>query len=233
MIYTDLELAQIELEALFVQDMNGKLLNINEPTPTRPAPRFFLIRTRSGCLWRARHDVPIDLATELGRLAFDEPLRADLVETPRYAAKYTELLEQHAPVTRVDTGLAYYLPESDLPQQATMITAENISLVEASFPWLVHELAAWAPVAATVVDQQAVTLCFSSRISARAAAAGIETIAGYRGRGYATTAGLGWAAAVRASGRLPFYDTSWRNYASQAVVRKLGGIHYAAAYSLT
>ena len=40
-----------------------------------------------------------------------------------------------------------------------------------------------------------------------------------------------WAAAVRASGRLPLYSTSWDNVASQGVARKLGLVLYGADLS--
>ena len=78
-----------------------------------------------------------------------------------------------------------------------------------------------------------VAVCFSSRNGADAAEAGLETLAPFRGRGYAAAAVAAWAAAVRASGRLPLYSTGWDNLASQGVVRTLGLVPYGADLSLT
>jgi hypothetical protein len=36
----------------------------------------------------------------------------------------------------------------------------------------------------------------------------------------------GWAAAVRAEGRLPLYGTSWANRASRGIARNLGLVLY-------
>src|SRR5580765_584880 len=98
----------MQAEALFVHDTNSKLLRINEPDPTDPAPRLFLARTRTQNLWRTRYDLPLDLAVELERLAAHEPVSNDLFEAPRYAAEYAELLKQQAPLITTDSGPAYY-----------------------------------------------------------------------------------------------------------------------------
>lgn len=225
-----MQLAQMQAEALFVHDANGKLLRINEPDNLTPAPRFFLTRTRTANLWRTRYDLPADLAHALEQLAAAEPISADLPQLPLYTAEYVELLQPHSPA---DAGPAYYLPESDQPSQAVLITPENVSVLQTHFDWLRTTLADYAPVAATVVDGQAVAVCFCSRITTQVAEAGVYTATSYRGHGYATDAVRGWATAVRASGRLPLYDTSWTNNASQAIAQKLGAVQYGANYSLT
>lgn len=232
MPYTDFDLMRMQAEALFVHDAGGRLLRINEPEPTDPAPRFFLGRTAAGSLWRTRFDLPDDLAAALARLAGDEPLGSDLRQPPAHLADYTALLQQHAPVADINSGPAYTLPPLDSPRCALSITPENRTLVQAHFPWLVDTLADYAPVAAVVADGVAVAVCFCSRITRRAADAGLYTEASYRGRGFAADAVRGWAAAVRARGRLPLYSTSWANLASQAVARKLGAVQYGADFSI-
>src|SRR5690349_20358689 len=104
MIYTDLELTQMQLNALFVHDARGKLLRINEPEPVHPAPRFYLVRTRSGQRWRTRYDLPPDLAAELDHLAAQEPVRDELAEVPHYAADYALLLNEHDPIVTTEAG---------------------------------------------------------------------------------------------------------------------------------
>jgi hypothetical protein len=223
----------MQVEALFVHDANGRLLRINEPDPTNPAPRFFLARTAAGNLWRTRCDLPPDLTAELNRLAADETVVPDLTQPPHHEAEYIELLRQHnSPVTTV-AGPAYALPELELPAHAMTITPENIMLLETHFPWLLTTLPDYAPVVAAIVDGVAVAVCFSSRLTAQVAEAGVYTEASYRGRGFAADTVRGWAAGVRASGRLPLYSTSWTNAASQRVAKKLGAVQYGVDYSLT
>ena len=52
------------------------------------------------------------------------------------------------------------------------------------------------------------------------------------GSGLAVRAAAAWVSAVRASGRIPLYSTSWHNTASLAVARKLGLMIYANAWSV-
>src|SRR5947209_2886852 len=94
--YSDLDLALMQVEALFVHDESGRLLSINEPDPDGPAPRFFLARTAAGNIWRTRYDLPAGLAAGLEHLAADEPVVSDLQKPLRHLEEYTELLRQHA-----------------------------------------------------------------------------------------------------------------------------------------
>ncbi len=232
MNYDALDLARLQAEAFFVHDANGRLLRINEPEPHAPAPRFFFTRTALGNLWRIRFDLPPELSTELEVLAADEPVSADLALPPQNLAQFRVLLGQHAPVSLV-AGPAYQLPALQPSAQALLLTAENAATLQAHFGWLAASPDDYAPAAAVVVDAAAVAVCFSSRITPQVCEAGVYTEAAFRGRGYAAEAVRTWAAAVRASGRLPLYDTSWQNTASQSVARRLGGTPYAANYSLT
>jgi RimJ/RimL family protein N-acetyltransferase len=112
-----------------------------------------------------------------------------------------------------------------------LISEANQALLE---PWFMD----WLPVdpeqiyAAVVEEQAAVTICFCSRLTDRAAEAGIETAAPFRRRGYAAAAAAGWAAEVRRRGRVALYSTSWDNLASQGVARKLGMRLYGEDWSI-
>jgi hypothetical protein len=231
---TDIERMQIQAEALFVHDASGRLLRVNEPEPTSPAPRFFLGRTAAGNLWRTRFDLPDELSAELARLAADEPVSADLERPPTHEAEYRALLERHAPVTSIYAGPACWLPESQAVSGAVMITSENLALADVHFGWLRREgLENFTPVAAVVAEGTAAALCFSSRVAARVCEAGVYTVEAFRGRGYAAEAVRAWARGVRAYGKLPLYSTSWENRASQAVARRLGAVRYGADFSVT
>lgn len=226
------QLPQLHLEALFVHDASGRLLRINEPDPADPAPRFFLMRTQVGNLWRTRYDLPPELAARLEQLAAQEPFDVDLEQLPHFANDYADILRQHAPLVRKSAGPAFFLRELAPPRDAAAITQQNIHLLQAHFSWL-STLEDYAPVSAVIVDGAAVTICFSSRIAPQVCEAGVYTEAAYRGHGYATDAVRGWAGAVRASGRLPLYSTSWENFASQSIAGKLGAVQYAVEFSIT
>ena len=227
-----LELAQMQAVALYVHDGEGRLLRVNEPDSDETAPRLFLARTAAGSLWRTRYDLPADLVTQLERLAADEPVVSDLRAPPRSLVEYTELLRRHAPIQSIYAGPAYYLPHLGPPTGTVEITPENAALLSTYFPYTRQQLTERAPVVAVVVDGIAVAACYSVRRTAQAIEAGVDTIAGYRGHGYAVETVRGWAAGVRASGRLPLYSTSWENTASQAVAHKLGAILYGVDFQI-
>ena len=75
----------------------------------------------------------------------------------------------------------------------------------------------------------------TARLTDRAAEAGVETLEPYRGHGYAAVVAAGcagWAHAIRATGRIPLYSTSWDNLASQGVARRLRLVQYGTDLSL-
>lgn len=226
------ELLEAQVEALYVHEENGRLLRTNEPDPL-PAPRFFLGRTREGNIWRVRHDLPERLARELEGLASREPVAADLRSNPAYHEQYCALLRTDAEIQMIYAGPAYAFPaEIPLPTKVVRIGAGNLVLLRRGFGGAADGFEKRAPCMVVVEDGMAVSMCFSSRVSPRMAEAGVETLEGYRGRGYATRAVAGWARAVRERGRTPLYSTSWANAASQGVARKLGLSMYGVDYSL-
>jgi predicted GNAT family acetyltransferase len=107
-----------------------------------------------------------------------------------------------------------------------------VALLAGEFAWLRDALEPWGPVAAVIVEGRAVSVCFSARLTPRAAEAGVETLPDFRGAGHATHAVAAWAQAIRESGRRPLYSTSWENLASQGVARRLGLRMYGVDLSL-
>jgi len=72
-----------------------------------------------------------------------------------------------------------------------------------------------------------------SGITPAAHEAGVETLADFRGRGYAKDVVAGWARLVQFMGAIPLYRTSWENTASQAVAKKLSLLSYGADFQIS
>ncbi|MFN8514147.1 MAG: GNAT family N-acetyltransferase [Thermomicrobiales bacterium] len=233
LIISDRELLDVQIDALFTHDAGGRIGFANEPGGDR-APRFFFGRTREGNLWRVRDDLPEDVARRLGELAASEPVDDDLRAEPRQFAAMGEAL---GGARSSYVGPAYRFPD-EIPTptvETTRLAYADLHLL-GRMGWNVNaeaeQFAAREPYVAVFADGAVVSVCFCARLTDRAAEAGLETLEGYRGRGYGPAVTAAWARAIRASGRIPLYSTSWDNLASQAVAGKLGLVQYATDLSL-
>lgn len=226
-------LIEVQLEVLLARDRHGRLTTTRDPD-ARPAPRFFLGRSRDGSAWGVRADVPRATKEELDRLCAAEPRLAapSPAQGPACRRRVHELL---APVQLEWRGPAYVLPD-DLPRddRAREVTADDSQEWAEAFPWLAERFGELAPVVVAFEAGQPASVCHSPRGSTGAAAeAGVETLARFRGRGLGTAAVACWARAVQRSGRLALYSTSWENAASRGVARRLGAHLYGEDWHLT
>jgi GNAT superfamily N-acetyltransferase len=225
---------------LFVLNDAGRITSNREPGASR-GPLFFLVRSTARCSWAIRADVPDALAAELDGLAREEPPVVELGDAPVHADRYLSVLRdrplsaQHPRTAIVQSaGPAFSFP-TGIEESTDVVFVEDERLLDHHFRgWVPGEIAAGSgPVAAIMVDGYPVSICFSARASDTAAEAGVETAERFRGRGLASRVIAAWALAVRASGRVPLYSTSWTNSPSLAVARKLGLIAYASSWSLS
>jgi hypothetical protein len=230
----DRELMDIHINTLFRLDQSGRLLSTNE-VGDGSAPRFYMGRTRTGNVWRYRHDLPPDLIHELERLCQEEPVASDSASLPQWHEAIRAVLQEHAPIEEEYRGPAFVVPKDiHVPVNTVRILAENAQLLQKGFPWLLRQLdeAARAPIVAVVVEGNAVSVCFCSRIPGEATEAGLQTLEQFRNRGYATVATARWAAEVRQHNYMPLYSTSWHNLASQSVAHKLNMRMYGEDWSI-
>ena len=170
-----------------------------------------------------------EIAAELERLAAEEPgvSDEDPARAPRHAERYLELLGG-----AVESGPEFVFP-AELPAVTGVSEVTGVDALQRHFRgWYAEEIPTRTPIVAVLEDGAAVSACFCARRSEEAAAAGLETAVGFRGRGLAVRVTAAWAAAVRASGRTPLYGTDWTNAASRAVARKLGLVRYASHWSV-
>ena len=231
---SDIELMTLHVQALFTHDVHSRLLLVNEPGGGGPAPRLFLGRTAKGNLWRFRADLPELLIRELEALCKEEPVGEELHRDPRHFDDYMRLLETHTPVEDVERGPAFQFVHFHEPSRPVLlITETSAGLLRGGFESLSAELRDWQPFLSIVEQDKAVSVCRSVRITAQAHEAGVETLPGFRGQGYATDVVAGWASLVKSMGAIPLYSTSWENSSSRALARKLELVPYGEDFQIT
>ena len=210
-----------EFELGYVVVAPHRISITNEPCAIR-APSFVLVRSADRCEWAVGAHVDPELAAHFDARAASEPPSADLRAPLRNA--YPGELEH---------GTEFEFPDK-LPEVDGIVTIEDEQPLMRHFHgWKPGEIAAgYGPVFAILEDGAPVSVCFCARRADDAAAAGVETAAAFRGRGFATRVTAAWARAMRASGRVPGYGTSWTNHGSLGVARKLGLVPTATVFKI-
>lgn len=232
MIPSDHELLRLQVEALFTHDAAGRIVSKNKPVYAL-APRLFIGRSVAGTLCRYRDDVPADLIAALEPLLRTEPTLERLDALPMIRTEIVAALAQHQPITEIYAGPAWHLPDH-LPatSRAVLVAPDDPDALRPNYSALAENLAAMSPCAAVMEHGVAVSVCFSARISPSVAEAGLDTVASARGRGYGADVVIAWADALRGTGRIPLYSTSWDNLASRRVAVKLGAVQYGVDLSI-
>ena len=219
-VVDDLGLLDMRAEIDFTYDERGRMLRTNDPVVSarRPAPRFTIGCATGGYVVRYGASLDDERTRQLQAIVAALPRPG----TPQFRNDDLDRFRACFGDSETFGGPAYGFPDViAATEQAVRLTEANRDLVREALPWLYDEFADWYPCFVVVADEKAVSACYSSRIGDRASEAGVDTLPGYRGRGYAAIATAAWGAAVRASGRIPIYSTGWSNLASQGVARKL------------
>ena len=212
-------------------DERGRIESSLEPN-TPPAPLFALIRGVSSCASAVRADLPESVAAEVERLARREGPLVDLQnpnDAPANADTYLALLGG-----QINSGPAFTFPDRIAHHPGDVALIDKLEMLERHFRgWVAAEIPWRAPIVAVMDSGYPVSVCFcATRSSENTVEAGLETAVAFRGRGFAPRVTAAWASAIRASGRIPLYSTSWTNSASRAVARKLGLIQYAVDWTI-
>ena len=218
-----LEMMRRHVGALYTFDARGRMTGVNQ-WDGGIAPRFFLGRTAEGQVACLRSDVPDDLVGALSAL----PASA-------HDDAYLRLLARRAPVTRVWHGPAFAFV-TDVPIHTAGVVAideSNVDLLRGGLEAWLPDVPHRRPFLAAIEGGRAVSVCASVRITPAAHAAGVETLAAFRGRGHARAVVAAWARAVRGLGALPLYSTSWENMASRAVAARLGMTMFGVDFHVT
>ena len=217
----------LQLKTMYLTDPHRRI-TLTHDTSAHAVPFFVLIRGEANIAWGVRNDVSKKIADELDRLAREEPPVTDFQTPPLHADAYLSLAGGE-----ISSGPAFRFPD-EIPQPTDITLVDRLDLLERNFRgWLAVEIPVCSPIVAVMDHGYPVSVCFcTTNNSAPAVEAGLETAAAFRGRGLARRVTAAWACAIRASGRVPLYSTSWSNAASLAVARKLGLVQYASDWSL-
>src|SRR5215216_2600247 len=120
----------LHLRTCFVLDDHGRIISTREPGASR-APLFTVIKGRDACAWAVRADVPTALASELERLARDEPPALDLRQAPVHSHRYISLLQERIAANELSAtkgiesdGPAFEFPES-LVKSSDIVVVED------------------------------------------------------------------------------------------------------------
>ena len=231
---SDLDWLRLQIDALYEQDANGRIVRFNGPPGDRPPrPYLFFGRTRLGNLWRLWEGLGPELLAELARLLGAERRSDDLKARPEREAVLVERLGRHHEVSEVWSGPAFRFP-AVLPDagEARPLPGEALPRVIESFPSLAETLPGRTPVHAIERAGCIVAVCFCATRPGRACEAGVETAPAWRGQGLAGRVAASWAADMRRRGTEPLYSTAWENAASRAVARKLGLVSFASGFHI-
>lgn len=229
---SDLELLAIEVDTLWTRDERGRLLRAGGLNPAA-APHFVLGVAREGQVAAVGRKVPDGLAAELltGTAACRLPAGGEPPEElDAWCAALGAVLEPVA----VSNGPSYVAGVGPTVEEGTaLITCDGVTPCRVPLEpppdsgwepgeWralLAGELGPWAM---SIVGEHIAAICFSSRLTAAAAEAGLRTEPEFRRQGHGAAATAAWARLVIESGRVAFYSTSADNVASQRVAASLG-----------
>ncbi len=228
------EILDLHVETLFKLDALGTMVANNTLT-FEPAPRFYIGRAEGSVVALVRQDVPARIAADMLELASSEPAHTSPRTPPRFAGDYFEALAEDGPVERNYFGPAYWLPPEAVvspPTEARLLTEADREAVAPHFAWLLQDLRAGQPVYGVLLDGAVVAQCGCSRLTERAAEAGVEVAEAYRGNGFAKDCARGWAREMRDRGLLTLWGTTWENEASQAIAAAVGFEPYGTDWHL-
>lgn len=228
------DLLQAHIETLYVLDAGGDMRTINWPyQPDRgQAPTFHLGWTDRGYVSSFRHDVPTEKRQQVRDLVASQwPFPSS--KGPPEKDRYVEILSEYCTGHRA-SGPAFIVPKSELPTgDAAPVTRDNARVLEPGFANWMKEVDINQPFYAVVVDGRAVSVCRTVRRSGRGIEVGIDTLEGYRRKGYAKRAVAAWCRAAQQEELIGFYSTSWSNAASCALANSLRLNQFAIEFSVS
>jgi len=215
---SDLELMEYHVNVLFRHDSENKVTVVNEP-PYDVAPRIFIGATRVGSVVRY---------SNLLEAVIVEKLEQVIGTYPTDIGEVIKVLSIDCELNKLSFGPAYVFPDirERSCTKAIKVTYENKELLKPYFPYTFEDFEYKQPCFIIVENNIVVSICCSARQTSKADEASVFTNEDYRGRAYGVDVTKAWAAEVQKQGRIALYSTSWDNFASQSIARKLQLVQY-------
>ncbi|MET3196653.1 GNAT family N-acetyltransferase [Gottfriedia sp. OAE603] len=216
---SDMELLDCHVQVLYKHNEFNQITHINE-LPYDNAPSIYIGTSKYGKIVRYSNDLDGNLVNDLDQ-AIQLSSNIEIAEIFNILNKYKQL-------SSVWIGPAYVFPK--LRKQSltdvVKITDSNKELLKAKFPYTYEEFEYKQPCYAIIQDDMAVSICCSARQTSMAAEASLYTLEEFRGKGYGLDVSNAWAMDIQSQGRIALYSTSWDNFSSQSVAKKLNLIQY-------
>ncbi|WP_260867142.1 GNAT family N-acetyltransferase [Paenibacillus sp. Y412MC10] len=215
----DLELMEHHVKVLFKHDNENRMTAVNEP-PYDDAPRIFIGGTKQGYIVRYSNTLKVSLVEKLETYKGTNP--------GDHLVDVINVLVTDRPINNLWIGPAYVFPnaKSRSCPKAIQVTHENKELLKDHFRFTFEDFEYKQPCFVIMDEGIPVSICCSARQTSKADEASVFTHENYRGRGYGIEVSNAWAAEVQKQGRIALYSTSWDNFASQSVAKKLKLIQY-------
>lgn len=218
-IFLPKELMERHIEALFILNLQSKLVSINEPwDKTKPAPRLYVGKTIDGnIIYKFGCNVLYETLKKLEYYIKKETVNTN--DGIKYIQEYSKILESKDHSQEISY---YYDNGKDIIiDNCSIINENNIKeYILNEFEWLKHEIKYCQPCYGIINNGRIISVCRSVRITKEAHEAGIETNDKYRGNGLAGKVLIKWAKDVQNRGCIPLYSTLKENKASQRVAEK-------------
>lgn len=215
---TDLELMRYHTDVLFKHNTDNRITVVNEP-PFDIAPLIFIGATKDGRIVRYLNSLNAEIIEKIEQV---------IRKNPTNLAEVIKIISLDHTLNDISFGPTYVFPDfrEKSSIKAIKITYENKELLKSHFPYTFEDFDYKQPCFVIVEDNKVVSICCSARRTSKADEASVYTNEEYRGRGYGVDVTTAWAAEVKKQGRIALYSTSWDNFASQSLARKLNLIQY-------
>lgn len=216
---SELELMEHHVNVLFRHDSGNRITVVNEP-PFEVAPRIFIGATRAGNIVRFSDSLDESIVKSLEQVIGSNP--------GAHLGEVIKVLSNEQPVNNLWIGPAYVFPNvvgKTFPR-AIKVTHENKEILKPHFPYTYEDFKYKQPIFVILEDNIPVSICCSARQTSKASEASVFTHEDFRGRGYGVEVANAWAQDIQNQGRIALYSTSWDNFSSQSVAKKLQLVQY-------
>jgi GNAT superfamily N-acetyltransferase len=241
---TDCDWAALHQRALYNFDSHERIRG-DAGAPGKDAPRFHLVRTYHGNIWRLHAELSAASCRSLARLAAREaPLggAGPPWSPPERTESMLRVLGFENSKRSLSRGPLYRFsmetlgsPEPGRFNLRSLAAKDPAvpSTLGPEFSPLVARAHPNSPIVVATVDDNPTSICFgASSGSGVGIEARVQTLPGYRRSGLGRACLMAWARGVTESGAVPLFSTEWENRGACVLARKSGLALYGESFSI-